>query len=777
MFHINLKLALRNLLRNKVYSFLIIGGFAIGFAAFIMIGLFYRSETTVNNGFEEHSRIYRLYDVKMNRCNLNWDLFPVLASDYAAVEYACPLDYQDMQLTIKDEQTGKIVVANYLATSTNDFFSVFSVELEESISGIPFNELESIGISRQLATSLFGDQNPLGARINVGNYFFGTVSCVFKEFPDNSSFRADVILNSENKDFRTNSTTVNEMRYNPTNHFIRLNDGTSPENFISELNKSATLKSLDVDSLALQSLDDIYLSELTIKSRHSKGNPVLLKILMAVAALILFLSSINYLNYSVSMQYAKLREVGIKKSFGANRKNLITYTIVEVTLGIIISLFFALLLTDQALSYSQFLFGKELNITLNDWLAVMPVFLGVIAFVILLNSLAPIYLLSKFKITEFLSGASEKDNGKQIWKKVLLTFQLTVSTALIAIVMIIYKQMNYVNHSDPGFTREQLVKIDIPYKFQQTKALQQEIQKLSFVENSTVSAGSPGMINHKYGMDSESGSFDMNCIYVGDNFLKTMEIELFDGHDFLQGDLHKSCLVNQQAVKSFGWDSFHEEKLHIIQPEGYEVVGVIKDFKFKSFHEVVEPLALIMTGAEDANVLSVRVRPGNTLQQIDQLKQVWKEFSPDEPLSFMFYDDFFQSMYLKEKRLTSTITFFSMIAIILTCMGLLGQIFMISMTRVKEIGVRKINGASVSGILFLLNKDLIKMVAVAFVVSTPVAWFITGKWLENFAYTTDLNWWTFLLAGLISLLITLITVSWLSWRAATRNPVEALRYE
>lgn len=773
----NLRLAIRNLLRNKVYSFLIIGGFAIGFAAFIMIGLFYRSETTVNNGFEEHSRIYRLYDVKMNRCNLNWDLFPVLASDYAAVEYACPLDYQDMQLTIKDEQTGKIVVANYLATSTNDFFSVFSVELEESISGIPFNELESIGISRQLATSLFGDQNPLGARINVGNYFFGTVSCVFKEFPDNSSFRADVILNSENKDFRTNSTTVNEMRYNPTNHFIRLNDGTSPENFISELNKSATLKSLDVDSLALQSLDDIYLSELTIKSRHSKGNPVLLKILMAVAALILFLSSINYLNYSVSMQYAKLREVGIKNSFGADRKNLVAYIIVEVTLGIIISLLFALLLTDQALSYSQFLFGKELNITWLDWLAVLPVFLGVIVFVILLNSLAPIYLLSKFKISEFLSGACEKNKGKQAWKKVLLTFQLTVSTALIAIVLIIFKQMNYVNNSDTGFTREQLVKIDIPYNFPKTSALQQEIQKLSFVENTTVSAGCPGMINHKYGYTEWENSLDINCIYVGDDFLTTMDLDLLKGRDFLPGDINKCCLINEQALKSLGWKDFNGEKLQIVNAEGFEVIGVIRDFKFESFHQAVEPLALLMTGAADGNVLSVRVSPGNTVQQIDLLKQTWKTVSPDEPLSFMFYDDFFQHMYLKEKKLASTITFFSLIAIVLTCMGLLGQIFMISMTRVKEIGVRKINGASVSGILFLLNKDLIKMVAVSFVVSTPVAWFITDKWLENFAYSINLNWWTFLIAGLISLIITLITVSWLSWRAATKNPVEALRYE
>ncbi|HLN20000.1 MAG TPA: ABC transporter permease [Bacteroidales bacterium] len=776
MLLLNLKLAFRNLLRNKVYSFLIIGGFAIGFAACILIGLFYRSETTVNDGFEGHSRIFRLYDVKKNRCNLNWDLFPVLASDYAAVEHACPLDYQDMQLTIKDEQTGKSVVANYLATSTNDFFSVFSVNMVESISAKPFNELESIAISRRLATSLFGDQNPLGARINVGNYFFGTVSCVFEEFPENSSFRADLILNSENKDFRTNSTIVNEMKYNPTNLFVRLNEAASPENFVSELNKSATLKSLDVDSLALQSLDDIYLSELTIKSRHSKGNPVLLKILMAVAALILFLSSINYLNYSVSMQYLKLRETGIKKSFGANRNNLVIYTIVEVALGIIISLLTALILTDIALSYSGIIFGKKISIDWQDWLAVIPFFLAVLVFVILINSFAPIYLISKFRIAEFLSGTGEKMHGRQTWKKVLLTFQLTVSTALIAIVMIIFRQMNYVNHSDPGFSREQLVRIDIPYRFQMTNALQQEIRKLSFVESSTLSAGCPGMINHKYGITTEKGSFDLNCIYVGEDYLKTMNIELLDGRDFLPGDLNKGCLINEQALKSYGWESYRENKVDIV-PEGYRVEGVVKDFKFESFHNSVEPLALIMTGAADGNFLSVRVNPGNTVQQIDQMKQTWKIFSPDEPFSFVFYDDFFQSMYLKEKKLSSTVTFFSLIAIVLTCMGLLGQVFMNCVTRTKETGIRKINGASISGILLLLNKDLLTMASVAFVVSTPVAWFITHKWLENFAYRISPGWWTFALAGLVSSIITMATVSWQSWRAATRNPVETLRHE
>ena len=206
-------------------------------------------------------------------------------------------------------------------------------------------------------------------------------------------------------------------------------------------------------------------------------------------------------------------------------------------------------------------------------------------------------------------------------------------------------------------------------------------------------------------------------------------------------------------------------------------MALLKTSNFASYHKAVEPLALLYDGAGYGNVLSVRLTPGNTGQQMDQIKQVWKSVSPDEPFRFIFYDDFFQSFYEKEDKLASSITFFSLIAIALTCMGILGQIFMICLTRVKEIGIRKINGAKISEVLIMLNRDFIKWFAMAFLIATPVSWFITHKWLENFAYKTSLDWWIFALAGVLTLFIILVTVSWLSWKASTRNPVEALRYE
>jgi putative ABC transport system permease protein len=778
MIGLHLKLAYRNLLRNKVYSSLIIGGFAIGFAACILIGLFYRAETTVNHGFANHRQIFRIYDVKMNRCNLNWDLFPVIESDYAAVENACPLDYQNSEhLIIKNETTQEYAEFRHLLTTTENFFSIFSVEIDKSLSGKFFDGKESVAISVPVANSLFGTQNPIGQQVNIGNYFFGTITAVFKELPVNSSFEADVIINSENEKFRLSSTITNGKRYNPTNLFIRLKEGASGHDLANELNKSEIIKSLDVDSLALQRLDDIYLSELTVKSRHAKGNPALLKIYLAIAALILILSSINYLNYSVSMQLAKLRQTGIKKTFGAGMKDLVNYALVEVTLGILVSLVVAVVITDIALPYSDVFFGKELYINWRNLLSVVPFFLLVVLFVILVNSLAPLYILSRFRITEFISGFRGKRNKKQVWKQFLLTFQLSASIALIAVVLVIFRQLYFIKHSDPGFNDDLLLRIDIPHRFQQTDAIRQEIGNLSFVQSTTLSSGCPGMINHKMDSDFEGKNIAVNCIYVGDNYLNTMDMELLAGRDFLDGDMNKACLFNEEAFKQYGWESPEGKRFNNGQEGGFDVIGKIKDFKFESYHFGIEPLALLFAGSDFANVLSVRLSSGNTGQQLDQIKQVWKSIAPYEPFSFTFYDDFFQSFYEKEEKLASSITFFSLIAIALTCMGILGQIFMICLKRVKEIGIRKINGAKVSEVLLILNSDFIRWFAIAFLFAMPVSFFIMKSWLINFAYRIRLSWWIFAMAGLVALFITVVTVSWQSWKAATRNPVEALRYE
>ena len=353
----------------------------------------------------------------------------------------------------------------------------------------------------------------------------------------------------------------------------------------------------------------------------------------------------------------------------------------------------------------------------------------------------------------------------------MLTFQFTVSIALIACVLIIFKQLQYVKHSDLGFNRELLLKFNLPFSINNPESFKQEIEKLPFVRSSTLSHGCPGYIR-----SSSENTFKKNNIYVGDNYLKTMGIELLEGREFLKSDLNKVCFINEEAKRKYEFSDIKAKKVKYGE-DTYEVAGVVKNFNTESLHSAITPLLLIYSTDIKLDNLSVRLTAGNTSQYLTQMKQVWQKFCPNEPFEFTFYDQLFQAMYAKEENLSISITFFSIIAIALTCMGILGQIIMICYKRTKEIGIRKVNGARVTEILALLNKDFLKWVAIAFVIATPIAYYAMNKWLQNFAYRTELSWWVFTLAGAAAMLIALATVSWQSWRAASRNPVESLRSE
>ena len=771
-----IKHAFRNLLKDKIYSAIIIGGFSIGFTACILIGLFYNAAHQVNKGFSNYKNIYRVYDAKQNKTNLDYELFPAITQNYPEVEIGCPVEYMaGYEFTIKDKETNTSTRIDKLIVTNNNFFEIFSVEIIASLGSTPFMVAESVVITESVAKNLYGDKSPLGKLIKE-EFFEGAISAVIKDLPANSSFQAELILNSDNKKFQMSQACDKGICVYPTSHFIALNSGVDVSLFAKKLNKTIHHYNTNVDSLALQNIQDIYLSELPFKDAHFKGNSSMLIIFLAIAILIIFLSSINYLNYTISMQYAKLKEIGILKTNGASWSQLMVNSCIEITLGILISLSISVVLTWVLLPYSEALFGESINLSNLDLWSLLPVFSGTILTIILVNSLAPVYVLSSFKITDFLSG-SRKRNGKQFGKQFMLVFQLITSIALIAIVLLIFKQLQFVKQFDLGFEKEHLVRVEIPYLHKNPTLIREQAGKLPFVLGSTLSDGYPGMIKLTMGSNVEANDFMIHCMYISDNYLQTMGIDLLEGREFHLGDENKVCLLNKEAVKKFGWDTIEGKKYNSGTPGGYKVVGVINDFNVESLHNKILPTALIYTPNNKFNTLSLKLTSGNIEEQMLQLKILWEELVPNEPLNFTFYDDQFQAMYMKEEKLAKSITFFSLIAIVLTCMGVLGQLFMTTLTRTKEIGIRKVNGATIREILYMLNKDIIKWVLIAFVIACPIAYFTIEKWLENFAYKTSLSWWVFAFAGLFTLGITLLTVSWQSWRAATRNPVEALRDE
>lgn len=776
MIRFKIKMAMRNLLKNKVYSVLIIGGFSIGFTACILIGLFYNAEHNVNTHFANHKNMYRLYDAKRNKSGLDYKLSPVLNENYPEVENACPVEYtSNFQFNIKDAETKDYTRISYSISTTNRFFDIFSTEIIASLSEQPFSDLNSAVITESVAKRLYGDKNPLGRTIQQ-EFFSATISAVIKDLPENSSFRAELLFNAENENFQFSQECEDGVCIYPTEHYILLDPLAEPTAFAKKLNGSIGQFNSTTDSLALQPVTDIYLSTLDLNDGHAKGNSKMLVVFLSITILIILLSSINYLNYTISIQYAKLREIGINKTNGAGFWQLLSNSFTEVVLGIFISLIISVLLTTILLPSAETFFGRNICIDDVNFYQLLPVFAGTILGVVFLNSLAPVYVLSRFNIADFLSGG-RRQKGKHIGKQAMLTFQLTVSIALIAVVMLIFKQLQFVKHYDLGFNEEHLVRLEIPYLFPNQELIKKETAKLPFVRNNALSSGYPGWIQMMLGSGVENDEFLVNSIYVSDDFMETMGIELQEGRNFLPGDKDQACMMNKEAVKRYGWHTIEGKKFNNGREGGYNVVGVVNNFNVESLHAGITPVALLYEPGRKFNTLSLRLTPGNVGQQMEQLQKVWKKILPDEPMEFTFYDDQFQAMYAKEEKLAKSVTFFSLIVIALTCMGILGQIFLISLNRTKEIGVRKVNGAKVSEILILLNKDFMIWVLVAFVIASPIAWYAMNRWLENFAYKTDLSWWIFAKAGLLALGIALLTVSWQSWRAATRNPVEALRYE
>ncbi|MFC0875265.1 ABC transporter permease [Saccharicrinis sp. FJH2] len=774
MLRFKIKLAFRNLLKNKLYSILIIGGFSIGFTVCILIGLYYNAEHNVNANFPGYKNIYRVYDVNRNRFNLDYKLYPTLAQHYSQVEAVCPMEYSSgFPITIQDAESNAYTRVDQIISTSNSFFSIFSIDILQRSSDLPFNTINSLAISESVAKRMYGDQNPLGRTIKHER-FTGVISAVIKDLPENSSFKAELLLNCENKAFQISQECADGKCIYPTNLIVKLNPTADADEFTQTLNSTIDDYNANTDSLSLQNLSDIYLSPLSAKDAHSKGNSRMLIVFLSIAILILILSSINYLNYTISVQYAKFREIGINKTSGAGRKELLLDSLIEVSMGIIISLALALLFTILLMPYTKVIFGREILPSDINFSQIIPVFMGLLAGIVVINSLAPIYVISRFSITEFLSG-SRKRTGKMFGKQVMLTFQLAVSIALITGVIMIFKQLNYVKNYDLGFNEKHLVRLELPYQYEHQDLIRESMIKLPFVTDATLSDGHPGWIKLRMGSGDDQKPFIMNCVHVSNDFLKTMDIHLKEGRNFLPGDKKKACIMNEAAIKAYGWENIENKKYN--NGDGYDVVGVVDNFNVASLYAAVQPLMLIYAPDYRFGSLSLRLVPGNTGQQMAQIKQVWNTLLKDVPMEFSFYDLQFEAMYKKDDKLAQSVTFFSLVAIILTCMGILGQIFLISLNRTKEIGVRKVNGAKISEIMILLNKDLLLWVTLAFVIASPIAWYFIHKWLENFAYKTTLSWWIFALSGILALGIALLTVSWQSWKAATRNPVEALRYE
>ncbi len=769
----NIKHAYQYLKKNATYSVLTIVGLTVGLTVFILVALFVYNEETVDQNIPNSNRIYRLYDAEKKNCGIGYELKDVISQHYPEVEANCVLERYEMPMVLRVNKHS-IKFETGIST-TNSFFKVFDIPIISRIGKKPFAEKASIILTLATAKRLFGNKDPLGQIVNVNNFFKVKVTAIIKNFPENTSIAADYLLNCEDKSMRMSTACNNGDCYNPMSHFLLLKKHTDKSRFIRHFNQTIKQYQKRVSRFGLQPLTNIYLSKPMEYDGNRKGNLSYIRILSIIGLIILILAVINYLNFSLSLQYSKIKEVSIKKVNGANNLQLFFYYLTESLIVIVVSTFLSLVLVFAFKDYFASFVGGELNLQILKKPLFIAIYLAVMVIILGINSIIPVYSLLKINVIQGLHNTIRRNNRSSI-RTIFTTTQFVASIALLISVFFIQKQLNFVESKDLGFNRQNLLKIEIPFKFKSYSAFQSEMNNLSFVKASSYSFGIPGEINMNMGSGEKNIDMNIQTMMVDSNFLKTFQVHLLKGRQFLSGDFHKACMFNETAIKKLGWEDLKNRKYKMGKEGGYNVIGIVNDFNVSSLLKKQEPVCLIYDNTNKPNVLSVRIMQGHIHQQISQIKKVWTSFS-DDAFGFQFYDAFFNAKYHKEQQLSKSITIIAIIAVILTLIGILGQVIQTCTYRTKEIGIRKVNGATVLEVVNMLNMDFVKWVLVAFVIAAPIAWFSINKWLENFAYKTSLSWWVFLLAGLVILFVTIATVSWHTFKVARRNPIEALRYE
>jgi putative ABC transport system permease protein len=778
-----LKIALRNIRTNKKFSIINIAGFAFAISICMAILLFLLKEYSYDSYHKNADQIVRLVNTKFNSSLIDYRVKDILLKNYTEISDACLVINANNPIQISNGDKG-FYLDNILSVD-NNFFRIFSVPFVSGDASAPFNNINSAVLTEETAKLLFGTESPLGKDLLIFGATPVTITGIIKNFPDNSSISAGILVNAENEEFKFNkwigdSRDLTTYQW-PFQIYLRLRDNTNPDNLTAKINSQINLFKPYCEQFAFLKLKDIYLHDTTTGSTTKQGNAGLLKLLTGIALIILTLAMINYINLTVAQQNKRNKDTGLKKAIGAGRTTILIQYLSESVIVILLAFISGIFLLWLLIPFYQTVFNTTTDIKILfslPYVIVLPASVLVIGIV---SGSGPAIILSGVSPVKILSGHSLLKVKKNYLKNILTIFQFTISIILISCVIIVQRQIFYVKHKNPGFNEELLLRVDIPdipeKDINKTKVLLEEFKKSPYIRNMTVSAGVPGHIYMSMGsnMENNKNNIGVPCIMVDTTFLETFGLKVTRGRNFLPGDYEKVCMINETAYKHFEFEDLENKRFNNFG--GFDIIGVVNDFQYSSLHKTIGPVCLMFTAKSRPTALTLRFVPNAAGQGMEYFKEKWQEILPGYPVKYQFYDDWFDSMYKTEEYFSRTISLFAILAVIISCIGILGLAIFSSEGRTKEIGVRKINGARIPEIMILLNREIIMLLVTAFVLATPIAWYSMDKWLQSFAYRTELSWWIFALSGLIAFGIAILTVSLQSWGAATRNPVEALRYE
>ena len=784
------KSAFRSLIKNKGINAINIIGLSIGMTATILILLWVQNETSFDNYHHDAGNIHRLTEISKNN-QLVWDGTPLPLAEVAKVsipeiEKIARIHTGNLPVFYNN---GNPRYEKKCAYVDDDWFNIFHYDFIKGNANSFGSGLFNVILTASEAKKYFGNRDPIGAMLHIDSSDY-QVKAIIADPPTNSAFQYDAYIPLKvlllDKDRRENDEQWGNNNYIT---FIKLKAGAdilSVNKKLTKLIQDNVDNTVEIGSITLKSMhfeSDLQSSSFTLGNRNA------IFIFSALAFVLLLVACINYVNLTTATASKRAKEVSVKKIIGAQRIHLFFQFVTESFVISLIVLISTLILVQLCLPFFDSITGKKFVLPLTS-LSMWKVIGSTLAVAFLLNSIYPAVLLSSFKPLNTFKGITLLNVNDESFRKGLVIFQFTISVVLIVSSIIIYQQMQFVQNSNPGYNRSQVLTFYVPPSVSQNKKdgiiqsiknellAQNGIQNVSFANQSIIYIGSMSWGSADWDGHDTTFNPKIRQLATDADYQKTMQLHLSSGRWFLPGSEadKNNVILNETAVNDL--------KIHLpavgqrfsFQGRKGQIIGVVKDFKYQSIHSKTGPL-LVFNDPGWYRMFVVRISPGNVSTTLQNIQKVWRKFLPDDPFEYNFLDESFNQLYQDDQR-TSILTFvFALIAVFISALGLFGLSAFTAEKKTKEIGIRKVLGASIFGITTLLSKDFLKLVCIAIIIGCPIAWWTMNKWIENFAYRISISWWMFVAAGVIAIMIAFMTVSYQSVRAALANPVKSLRTE
>jgi len=788
-----LKLAFRNLWKHRTFSIINILGLTIGMTACFLIFLYISFELSYDSFNSKADRTYRVVsDIKTPTETLNaggpaWAVPPFAKHEFPEVEAFARLAQNNVLI-----RKGEIKFQEENAMwADSSLFQIFDFKLTQGNPQTALKEPFSVVFSETTAKKYFGKENPVGQSLLItGDALPAKVTGVMKDIPENSQVKADVFLSMSTVTQKFNANLDSQWgNYGAQAYFLltpNTNAKALEKKFPAFLEKynGKEMKELQMyPTIFFEPLKDVYLRSTRDGSKTGNINNVY--IFSIIAIFILVIACINFVNLTTARSSERAKEVGIRKVAGALKSQLTRQFIGDSILLCFVAFLFSVGLAALLLPAFNHLAGKTISEGIfSNWKNISILFAAAMG-IGLLAGIYPALVLSSFKPVTVLKGRFATGTKGILLRKGLVVAQFTISIALITGTIIVYNQMKYMRNQDLGFSKDQMLVIDTQGD-KAKDALKQTVSAIPGVKSVSLTGSVPGGNNPGAYSEIENIKGDLqianlDLYFVDFDYIPQFKMKIVAGRPFSKEfgtDTTQAMVLNEAAVKLLGYSSPQQAIGKRFKQWGREgkVVGVVKDFHFRSLQTVIKPLSMrIEPGG--CNLLAVNISASNAKSTIATIENKWKTMVPTRPFCYFFLDEFFDRQYRAEERFGKLFLNFAILAILISCLGLLGLASYSTMQRTKEIGIRKVMGASVSNIVNLLSKDFLKLVLLSFAIATPVAGYFMYKWLQDFAYKTSMHWWIFAVSGIIAVFIALFTVSFQAIKVAVANPVKSLRTE